>query len=180
MLKEKFNKEIKDKLKAELGLKNDLAVPKPLKVVVNVGLKEALVNDKVLDEAEKNIAAITGQKPVVRRAKKAIAGFNLRAGQPIGISVTLRGDKMWSFIERLTSTALPRVRDFRGLPDSFDGHGNYSLGLREHTVFPEVDLGRASKTHGVEVTIRTNANSDEGAKKLLTALGLPIRGENRG
>lgn len=180
MLKEKFNQEIKDKLKADLGLKNELAVPKPLKVVVNVGLKEALVNDKVLDEAERNIAAITGQKPVIRRAKKAIAGFKLRAGQPIGISVTLRGDKMWSFLERLTSAALPRVRDFRGLPDSFDGHGNYSLGLREHTVFPEVDLGKAGKTHGVEVTIRTNADSDERAKKLLTALGLPIRGENRG
>lgn len=180
MLKEKFNSEIKEKLKEELGLKNKMAVPTLEKVVVNVGVKEALTDIKILDEVEKDLATITGQKPVRRLAKKAIAGFKLREGQPIGVSVTLRGDRMWSFMDRLITAALPRVRDFRGLPDSFDGHGNYSLGLREQTVFPEVDYAKVSKVRGLEVTIKTTARNDDKAKKLLQALGLPVRGEKNG
>jgi len=179
MLKEKFNQEIKDKLMTELGIKNKLAVPTPEKVVVNVGVKDALTDIKVLDEVEKDLATITGQKPVRRLAKKAIAGFKLREGQPIGVSVTLRGDRMWSFLERLTTAALPRVRDFRGLPDSFDGHGNYSMGLREQIVFPEIDYSKA-KIRGLEVTIKTNAKADEPARHLLKAIGLPIRGDHNG
>lgn len=178
MLKEKFNSQIKDQLAADLGVKNKMAVPTISKVVVNVGVKEALTDSKVLDEVEKDLATITGQKPVRRMAKKSIAGFKLRAGQPIGVAVTLRGEKMWSFLERLISAALPRVRDFRGLPESFDGHGNYSLGLREQIVFPEIDYGKVGKIRGLEVTINTTAREDAPAKKLLLAIGLPIRGNS--
>lgn len=180
MLKQKYNEEIRPKLMTDLGVKNKFAVPTLEKVVVNVGVKDALTDVKVLDEVEKDLATITGQKPVRRLAKKAIAGFKLRECQPIGVSVTLRGDKMWSFLERLTTTALPRVRDFRGLPDSFDGHGNYSLGLREQIVFPEIDYSKVSKMRGLEVTIKTNARSDESARKLLLALGMPIKGAQHG
>jgi large subunit ribosomal protein L5 len=176
MLRDKFNNELKKQLQDDLGIKNPMAVPTLEKVVVSVGVKEALTDNKVMDEVEKDIATITGQKPSVRRAKKSIAGFKLRAGQPIGLAVTLRGERMWSFLERLISAALPRVRDFRGLPeDSFDGHGNYSLGLREQVVFPEVDYAKVSKIRGFEVTIKTTARDDESARKLLKMIGLPIK-----
>lgn len=180
MLKDRFNTEIKPKLQRDLGLKNAMAVPTLEKVTVNVGVKDALIDSKVLLEVEKDLATITGQKPVERLSKKAIAGFKLREGQPIGVSVTLRGAKMWSFLERLISTALPRVRDFRGLPDSFDGQGNYSLGLREQTVFPEIDYAKVSKVRGLEVTIKTTAKNDDQARQLLLALGLPLRKESNG
>lgn len=179
MLKQKFNSELKKQLQQDLGLKNPMATPTLEKVVVSVGVKEALSDNKVMEEVEKDIVTITGQKPSVRRAKKSIAGFKLRAGQPIGLAVTLRGDHMWSFLERLIATALPRVRDFRGLPsDSFDGHGNYSLGLREQIVFPEIDYAKVSKIRGLEVTIKTTALDDESARKLLKVIGLPIRSAN--
>ncbi|HET7713964.1 MAG TPA: 50S ribosomal protein L5 [Patescibacteria group bacterium] len=180
MLKERFNSEIKDTLMKDLGLKNKMSVPTLEKVVVNVGVKDALVDSKVLDEVEKDLATITGQKPTRRLSKKAIAGFKLREGQAIGVAVTLRGEKMWSFLERLLTTALPRVRDFRGLPDSFDGQGNYSLGLREQIVFPEIDYSKVGKLRGLQVTIKTTAKETDSARKLLKALGLPIKGDNRG
>lgn len=176
MLKEKFNNELKKKLKEDLGIKNPMAVPTLEKVVVSVGVKEALSDNKALEEVEKDIVTITGQKPSVRRAKKSIAGFKLREGQAIGLAVTLRGDKMWSFLERLISAALPRVRDFRGLPsNSFDGNGNYSLGLREQIIFPEIDYAKVSKIRGFEVTIKTTARDDESAEALLRVIGLPLK-----
>ncbi len=177
MLKQKFNSEIRKQLQDDMGLKNVMAVPTLEKVVVNVGVKEAVADPKLLTEVEKDIATITGQKPTLRLSKKAIAGFKLREGQPIGVAVTLRGDRMWSFVERLISTALPRVRDFRGLPDVFDGHGNYSLGLREQIVFPEIDYSKVTKMRGLEVTIKTTSKTDEGARKLLRAIGLPLKKE---
>lgn len=182
MLKQKFNNELKKKLQQDLNLTNPMATPTLEKVVVSVGVKDALSDNKALEEVEKDIVTITGQKPSVRRARKSIAGFKLRAGQPIGLAVTLRGDRMWSFLERLIAAALPRVRDFRGLPEnSFDGHGNYSLGLREQIVFPEIDYAKVSKIRGLEVTIKTTATDDDSAKKLLTVIGLPIRnGASRG
>jgi large subunit ribosomal protein L5 len=176
MLKKKFNNELKKQLGLDLGIKNQMAIPTLEKVVVSVGVKDALTDNKIMEEVEKDISTVTGQKPNVRRAKKSIAGFKLRAGQPIGLAVTLRGDRMWSFLERLIAAALPRVRDFRGLPtNSFDGHGNYSLGLREQVVFPEIDYSKVSKIRGLEVTIKTTAKDDESAKKLLTTIGLPIK-----
>lgn len=175
MLKEKFDKEIRPALAKELG-GNLLAAPTIEKVVVNVSSRDAVSDAKVIDELGKNLAQVTGQKPVARLAKIAIAGFKLREGQPIGIAVTLRGERMWSFLDRLINVVLPRVRDFRGLPDSFDGNGNYTLGLREISVFPEIDLGK-TKSHGLEVTIKTTTREDSIAKKLLLALGLPIRRE---
>lgn len=180
VLKERFDSEIKVQLMKDLGLTNKMAVPTLEKVVVNVGVKDALVDSKVLDEVEKDLVTITGQKPTRRLSKKAIAGFKLREGQAIGVAVTLRGDKMWSFLERLLTAALPRVRDFRGLPDSFDGYGNYSLGLREQIVFPEIDYSKVGKMRGLQVTIKTTAKENDSARKLLKALGLPIKGENRG
>jgi len=176
MLKQKYNNELKKQLGSDLGIKNPMAIPTLEKVVVSVGVKEALTDNKVMEEVEKDIVTITGQKPSVRRARKSIAGFKLRAGQPIGLAVTLRSDRMWSFMERLISAALPRVRDFRGLPsNSFDGHGNYSLGLREQIVFPEIDYSKVSKIRGLEVTIKTTASDDESARKLLKVIGLPIK-----
>lgn len=181
MLKQKFEQELKTKLAQDLSITNPMALPRLEKVVVNVGVKEALTDNKALDQVEEDLRTITGQKPVRRLAKKSIAGFKLREGQPIGVSVTLRGEKMWSFLERLATVALPRVRDFRGLPsDSFDGHGNYSIGLREQIVFPEIDYAKVGKIRGLQVNIKTTAKNDNEAKKLLTTLGLPIRGENNG
>ena len=181
MLKEKFDNEIKAFLKKELSLSNMMAVPTLDKIVINVGVKEALTDNKVLEEVEKDVAVITGQKPTRRAAKKSIAGFKLREGQEIGVSVTLRGIKMWSFLERLIATALPRVRDFRGLPsNSFDGHGNYSLGLREQVVFPEIDYSKVRKMRGLQVTIKTTTSKDEYARKLLKAIGLPLKGVENG
>lgn len=178
MLKQKFEQELKSQLAKDLGVTNPMALPRLEKVVINVGVKEALTDNKALDQVEDDLKTITGQKPVRRLAKKSIAGFKLREGQPIGMSVTLRRDRMWSFLERLSAVALPRVRDFRGLPaDSFDGHGNYSIGLREQIVFPEIDYAKVGKIRGLQVNIKTTATSDAAARKLLTTLGLPIRGE---
>jgi large subunit ribosomal protein L5 len=160
----------------ELGRDNVLALPRLEKIVINMGLGEATQNPKILDSAVEELTAISGQKPVVTRAKKAIANFKLRAGLPIGAMVTLRGDRMYEFFDRLVNAALPRVRDFKGVPDrAFDGRGNYSLGLREQVIFPEINLDKVDKIKGLTVTICTTARSDADGKTLLRALGMPFR-----
>ena len=154
-----------------------MQVPGLEKIVVNVGLGEALSNAKAVDAAVADIAAITGQKPVVTRAKRSIAQFRVRTGNPIGIKVTLRGERMWDFLERLTTLALPRIRDFRGIPSrSFDGRGNYSLGLREQLAFPEIDYDKVDRLRGLEISIVTTAKTDEESKRLLELLGMPFAG----
>jgi large subunit ribosomal protein L5 len=153
-----------------------MQVPKPLKVVVNMGVGEASKEAKALDGAVRDLTVITGQKPLVTRAKKSIAGFKIREGMPIGAKVTLRGDRMWEFLDRLLSVALPRIRDFRGLvPKGFDGHGNYTLGLTEQLVFPEIDYDKIDKVRGMDITLVTSAETDEQGRALLTALGYPFR-----
>lgn len=165
-LQEKYNKEIKPKLKEEFGIKNNLATPKVVKVVVNMGIGEAAKNQSQTDSLKKDIAQITGQMPSVRRARVSIAGFGLRAGMPVGVSVTLRGERMYSFLDRLFSITLPRLRDFRGVPlKSFDSSGNYTIGFVEHTVFPEVDNTKSANPHGMEVTIVTNTENTKGFAK---------------
>lgn len=178
-LKNKYQKEIVPKLMKKLKINNSLAVPKVTKVVVNVGLKEALEDKSVLEKISEELALITGQKPKVCRAKKSIAGFKLRAGDPIGLMVTLRRDRMYDFLEKLLNITLPRVKDFQGVsPDSFDGRGNYTLGLEEQIVFPEIDSAKIEKIHGLEITIVTNAGDDRKAKKLLELLGMPFKRED--
>jgi large subunit ribosomal protein L5 len=163
-------------LMREFEYGNTMQVPRLKKIVVNVGLGEASENAKVLEGAVNDVAAITGQRPVVTRAKKAIANFKLRQGVPVGCSVTLRGERMYEFFDRLVSFALPRVRDFRGVPDrSFDGRGNYSLGLQEHTIFTEIDLDKVEKIFGLTICIVTTAGTDAEGKALLRALGMPFR-----
>jgi large subunit ribosomal protein L5 len=163
-------------LKQRDQYKNVMAVPKLQKIVVNMGVGEASRNIKVLDFAVDEIGRITGQKPVIRRAKKAISSFKLREGMPIGASVTLRGDHMYEFLDRLISIALPRVRDFKGLnPDAFDGRGNYTLGLKDQLIFPEIDYTKVDKARGMNITLVTTAKSDEEARTLLSHLGLPFR-----
>jgi len=175
-LKERYLEEIRPQLREEFKYRNDLEVPKIEKIVVNIGVGEAIANNRALDAAIGDLTAITGQKPVVTRAKKSIAAFRLRAGMPIGAMVTLRGDKMYEFMDRLTNIALPRVRDFRGIsPKSFDGRGNYTLGLREQLIFPEIDYDKIDKTRGMEVSIVTTAKSDEEGRRLLGLLGMPFR-----
>jgi len=175
-LKEKYRKEIIPKMMEEFGYKNVMEVPRLEKIVVNVGVGEALQNVKALDATVRDIATITGQRPVVTRAKKSIAGFRLRAGNPIGVKVTLRGNRMYDFFDRLCNVALPRQRDFRGVsPDSFDGRGNYTLGLREQLVWPEIDYDSIDKVRGMEITIVTTAKTDEEARRLLQLLGMPFR-----
>ncbi len=174
-LKEHYQKEVRRKLQDELGIKNPMAVPKVEKVVLNMGMGEAIQNAKLLDTAVDELATITGQKPVVTKAKKSIASFKLREGQSIGTMVTLRGDKMYEFLDRLINIALPRVRDFRGVPTkSFDGRGNYTLGVRDHLIFPEVDAGKVDKARGMNITIVTTAETDEHARVLLRELGMPF------
>jgi large subunit ribosomal protein L5 len=174
-LKELYQKEVRSKLQDEFGIKNPMAVPKVEKVVLNMGMGEAIQNAKILDTAVDELATITGQKPVVTKAKKSIASFKLREGQSIGTMVTLRGDKMYEFLDRLINIALPRVRDFRGVPTkSFDGRGNYTLGVRDHLIFPEIDAGKVDKSKGMNITIVTTAKSDEQARSLLRELGLPF------
>ena len=174
-LKEKYQTEIARKMQDEFGIKNPMAVPRLEKIVVNMGVGEAIQNIKVLDSAVEDLATISGQRPVVRRAKKSIASFKLRAGQPIGTSVTIRGEKMYEFLDRLISIALPRVRDFRGVPTrSFDGRGNYTLGIRDHTIFPEIDLAKVDKAKGMNITIVTTAKNDEQARYLLREFGMPF------
>jgi large subunit ribosomal protein L5 len=160
----------------EFGYKNPMQVPRIEKVVVNIGLGEAIQNAKALDFAAQDLAAITGQKPIITRAKKSIAAFRVRKGMPIGVSVTLRGARMWEFLDRLFNVALPRIRDFSGVsPRSFDGRGNYTLGLREQLVFPEIDYDKIDKVRGLEITIVTTAKTDEEAKRLLELMGMPFR-----
>lgn len=174
-LKERYTKEIIPKLKEKLNIKNTLAVPKVNKVIVSVGVGEAKENAKIMEMVEKDLVQITGQKSTATKAKKAISGFKIRAGEKIGLKVTLRGNKMYDYLERLINIALPRIRDFRGLKDSgFDGCGNYNLGLKEHIVFPEVKYDKVEKNFGFQTTINCNTSSNKHAKELLLALGFPF------
>jgi len=175
-LRERYQKDVAPALMRDLQLGNALAVPRLEKIVLNMGLGEATQNPKILDSAVEELGAITGQKPVVTRAKKAIANFKLRENVPIGAMVTLRGERMYEFFDRLVNVTLPRVRDFKGVPDrSFDGRGNYSLGLREQVIFPEINLDKVDKIKGLTVVICTTARTDADAKMLLRALGMPFR-----
>lgn len=174
-LKEKYNNEVRDKLYKELELTNVNQVPRLEKIVVNMGVGRAAGDSKLLDGAIADLRVITGQQPMVTRAKKSIAGFHLREGQAIGAKVTLRGDRMWEFFDRLMSTALPRVRDFRGLnPKSFDGRGNYTMGLNEQLIFPEIEYDKIDKVRGMDINFITTAQTDEEAKELLSLLGAPF------
>ena len=175
-LKERFDKEIAPALAKELGLANPMAVPHLHKIVVNMGVGEATQNAKILDPAVNELGQITGQKPITTKAKKSIAAFKVREGQAIGAMVTLRGDRMWEFLDRLLNVALPRVRDFKGVSTkSFDGRGNYTLGLHDQLIFPEIDYARVDKTKGMNVTIVTTAGNDDQARVLLKHLGMPFR-----
>jgi large subunit ribosomal protein L5 len=175
-LKDKYTKEVIPALTKEFGYKNVMAVPKIQKVVVNMGLGEATANAKIVDTGADELARITGQKPVTRRSKKSIAAFKVRKGMPIGTMVTLRGERMWEFLDRLMNIALPRVRDFKGVsPKGFDGRGNYTLGLRDQLLFPEIDYMKVDKARGMNVSVVTTAKTDEEARKLLQFIGMPFR-----
>jgi large subunit ribosomal protein L5 len=177
-LKQYYQEDIAPALMRTLNLHNVMEIPKIEKVVVNIGVGEALDNAKALDAAVGDLTTITGQKPIITKARKSIANFKLREGRAIGVKVTLRGERMWSFIDRLINIALPRVRDFRGIsPNAFDGRGNYTLGLREQLVFPEIDYDKIDKLRGMEVTIVTTARTDEAGRQLLTLFGMPFRKE---
>jgi large subunit ribosomal protein L5 len=174
-LKEKYTKEVRKKIQDEFKIKNPMAVPKIEKVVLNMGVGEAIQNAKILDSAVEDLTTIVGQKPVITKAKKSIANFKLREGQSIGTVVTLRGERMYEFLDRLINIALPRVRDFRGVPaKSFDGRGNYTLGIRDHLIFPEIDVAKVDKAKGMNITIVTTAKNDEQARFLLRELGMPF------
>ncbi len=175
-LKERYVKEIIPTLRKEFGYENVMAVPKLEKIVINIGMGEAIQNAKLLDSAAGELSLITGQKPVITRAKKSIASFKLRKGMPIGCTVTLRGERMYEFLDRLVNITLPRVRDFRGLSTkSFDGRGNYTLGLRDQLIFPEIDYAKVSKIKGMNVCVVTTAHTDDEARTLLRLLGMPFR-----
>lgn len=175
-LKEKYVSEVRGKLQQELGLKNSLQVPRLSKVVISIGLGEAKDNAGVLDKVKVYLSQLAGQAPVVTKAKKSIASFKVSQGQPIGMMVTLRGDKMYAFLDKLVSIVLPKVRDFKGIsPDSFDGFGNLNIGLKEQIIFPEVDYKSVDKTRGLAITIATSAKNREEGKKLLEKLGMPFR-----
>jgi large subunit ribosomal protein L5 len=175
-LKERFQTELVPALQEALTLENVMQVPQVKKVVVNIGMGEALDNPKSLDAAVNDLVQITGQKPVVTKARTSIANFKLREGRAIGVKVTLRGERMWAFLDRLINIVLPRVRDFRGIPrDAFDGRGNYTLGLREQLIFPEIEYDKIDKIRGMEITIVTTATNDEQAARLLEMLGMPFR-----
>ena len=175
-LKERYLSEVRDQLQKDLGLGNVMQVPRPEKIVVNMGVGEASKDAKLLDGAVKDLTAITGQKPTIRRARKSIATFKIREGMPIGAAVTMRGNRMWDFLDRLTAIVLPRIRDFRGLnPRSFDGRGNYTFGLTEQLVFPEIDYDDIDQPRGMDVTIVTTAMNDDEGRALLKALGFPLR-----
>ncbi len=175
-LREKYIKEITQAISKEFNYTNVMQVPKLQKIIIHVTLGEATQNIKLLDAAEKQLAAITGQKPLVTKSKKAIAGFKLKKGVPLGCKVTLRGDKMYEFMDRLLSIALPRIRDFRGLPTkSFDGRGNYSFGLKEQYIFPEIDYEKVEMVHGLDITVCTTAKTDEESRALLRYFGFPFR-----
>ena len=175
-LKERYKNEIVPQLEKDLDIKNINQVPKLVKVVVNMGVGAAASDSKLLDGAIADLRAITGQQPMVCRAKKSIAGFHIREGMAIGAKVTLRGDRMWEFLDRLLAVALPRVRDFRGIsPDSFDGRGNYSMGITEQLIFPEIDYDKIDRTRGMDITVVTSAETDEQGYALLKALGFPFK-----
>ena len=177
-LKVQYRQELLPRLQEELGLSNPMEVPRLEKVVVNMGVGDAIREAKMLDAAIEDLATISGQRAAIRRARKSIAGFKLRAGMAIGAMVTLRGDRMWEFVDRLISTALPRIRDFRGLnPDSFDGHGNYTIGVTEQLIFPEIDYDKVVKVRGMDITIVTTAKDDDHGRALLRALGFPFAGQ---
>jgi large subunit ribosomal protein L5 len=175
-MQERYRKEVVPALMKRFGRTNPMAVPKVAKVIVNIGMGEASQNVKLLDVAVVELGQITGQKPVVTRAKKSIANFKIRRGMPIGCCVTLRGDRMYEFLDRLCNVVLPRVRDFRGLPpNAFDGRGNYTMGLRDQLVFPEIDYTRVDKIKGMNITLTTTAKNDEEGRELLKLLGVPLR-----
>jgi len=175
-LKQRYTKEIAPAMGKEYGYKNVMAIPKLEKIVINIGLGEAIQNSKLLDNAADELSQIAGQRPVITRAKKSIASFKLRQGMPIGCSVTLRGERMYEFLDRFLNTALPRVRDFRGLSTkSFDGRGNYTLGLRDQLIFPEIDYSRVSKIKGMNICVVTTAKTDDEARTLLRLFGMPFR-----
>ena len=175
-LKERYKKEIGPAVAKEFGIRNPMAIPRVDKIVINMGMGEAIANAKILDTAADELRAVTGQKPVVTKAKKSIASFKLRQGMPIGVMVTLRGDRMYEFLDRLVSVALPRVRDFRGVsPKAFDGRGNYTIGVREQLIFPEIDFNKVDKLRGMNISIVTTARNDEQARALLKGLGMPFR-----
>ena len=175
-MKEQYQKEVAPALMKALNLENVMQVPRVQKVVVNIGMGEAMDNPKAMDAAVNDVTLITGQKPVVTKAKNSIANFKLREGRTIGVKVTLRGEKMWAFLDRVMNVVLPRVRDFRGVsPDAFDGRGNYTLGLREQLIFPEIEYDKIDKIRGMEITIVTSARSDDQAAVLLQMLGMPFR-----
>ena len=176
-LKERYNTEIRDQLKEQLGLDNVMQVPRLTKIAVNMGVGDAVTDSKALDGAIRDLTTITGQKPSVRRARKSIATFKLREGMPIGAKVTIRGDRMWDFFDRVLSVALPRIRDFRGLsPDSFDGRGNYTFGVNEQLIFPEIDYDNIDRVRGMDITFVTSATTDEQGRALLSAYGFPFVG----
>ncbi len=175
-LKDRYVSEITPALKERFGIENPMRVPRLEKIVVNMGVGEAAQNSRALDGAMEDLTRITGQKAQLRRARKSIAGFKIREGMPVGARVTLRGERMWEFLDRLISVALPRVRDFRGVsPNSFDGHGNYALGLREQLIFPEISYDAIDATRGLDVAVVTTTESDEEARELLRLLGMPFR-----
>lgn len=175
-LRDRYREEVAPALKEQFGIENPMRIPKVEKIVVNMGVGEAVVNSKALDGAMEDLAKITGQKAQVRRSRKSIAGFKVREGMPVGARVTLRGERMWEFLDRLVSISLPRVRDFRGInPNSFDGRGNFALGLREQQIFPEISYDSIDSVRGLDVAVVTTAETDEEARELLRSLGMPFR-----
>jgi large subunit ribosomal protein L5 len=175
-LKERYDASVRDELRKQFSYGNVMQIPKVEKIVLNIGMGEAIGNAKAMDAAAGDLAKITGQRPIVTKSKKAISNFRLRIGMPIGLKVTLRGERMWHFLEKLVTVALPRIRDFQGVPDkSFDGRGNYSLGLKEQLVFPEIEYDKIDRLRGMEITICTTARTDEEARALLRGLGMPFR-----
>jgi large subunit ribosomal protein L5 len=177
-LRERYEKEVAPALKKEFGYPNVMAIPRVKKVVVNMGLGDATQNAKIVDTGADELGRITGQKPVITRAKKSIAQFKVRKGMPIGTMVTLRGERMWEFLDRLIAVALPRVRDFRGVsPRGFDGRGNYTLGLKDQLLFPEIDYMKVDKARGMNISVVTSARTDEESRKLLQLLGMPFRNQ---
>jgi large subunit ribosomal protein L5 len=176
-LKVRFREEVRARLREQLGYANVMQVPRLEKVVLNMGVGDALKDGRMLEAAVEDLSIITGQKPVITKARKSIAGFKLREGMQIGVKVTLRGDRMWEFVDRLVATAIPRIRDFRGLnPGAFDGHGNYTLGLTEQLIFPEIDYDKVAKVRGMDITVVTTAKTDDEGRALLIALGFPFEG----
>jgi len=175
-LKERYDKTVRDELRKQFSYGNIMQIPKVSRIVLNIGMGEAIGNAKAMDAAAGDLASITGQRPIITKSRKAISNFRLRIGMPIGLKVTLRGERMWHFLEKLITVALPRIRDFQGVPDkSFDGRGNYSLGLKEQLVFPEIEYDKIDRLRGMESTICTTARTDEEARALLRNLGMPFR-----